>query len=61
MIRLITATPGSGKTCLVIEWLIREIERGFYKEFYSNIEGLQITGIRPLPDDCDWRKLNPEK
>lgn len=61
MIRLITATPGSGKTCLVVEWLLREIDRGFYKEFYTNIEGLRVCGVRPLPADCDWRKLNPEK
>ncbi|OOS02665.1 Zonular occludens toxin (Zot) [Moraxella cuniculi DSM 21768] len=61
MIRLITATPGSGKTCLVVEWLIREVERGFYKEFYTNIEGLRICGVRPLPPDCDWRALNPNK
>lgn len=61
MIRLITATPGSGKTCIVIEWLLREIDRGFYKEFYTNIEGLTVCGVRPLPDDCDWRQLNSDK
>ncbi|WP_323842847.1 zonular occludens toxin domain-containing protein [Moraxella sp. Pampa] len=61
MIRLITATPGSGKTCVVVEWLLKEIDRGFYKEFYTNIEGLTVCGVRPLPDDCDWRKLNPKK
>ena len=27
MIRLITATPGSGKTCLVVEWLLKEIDK----------------------------------
>ncbi|MFC0819893.1 zonular occludens toxin domain-containing protein [Moraxella marmotae] len=61
MIRLITAIPGSGKTCLVVEWLIREVEKGFYKEFYTNIEGLRICGVRPLPDNCDWLTLNPDK
>lgn len=61
MIRLITATPGSGKTCIVVEWLLREIERGFYHEYYTNIENLTICGVRKLPNDCDWRKLNPEK
>lgn len=61
MIRLITSTPGSGKTCLVMEWLLREIEKGFYKEFYSNIEGIKVAGVRPLPPDADWRELNPNK
>lgn len=61
MIRLITSTPGSGKTCLVMEWLLREIEKGFYKEFYSNIEGIKVAGVRPLPPNADWRELNPDK
>ncbi|STZ04722.1 zonular occludens toxin domain-containing protein [Moraxella equi] len=61
MIRLITSTPGSGKTCLVMEWLLREIEKGFYKEFYSNIEGIKVAGVRPLPENADWRQLNPNK
>ena len=61
MIRLVEATPGSGKTCLVIEWLLREIDKGFYKEFYSNIADLKVCGVRPLPEDCDWRQLNPDK
>lgn len=61
MIRLITSTPGSGKTCLVMEWLLREIEKGFYKEFYSNIEDIKVAGVRPLPENADWRELNPNK
>lgn len=61
MIRLVTSTPGSGKTCLVMEWLLREIDRGFYKEFYSNIEGIRVAGVRPLPPNADWRELNPDK
>lgn len=61
MIRVITATPGSGKTCLVIEWLLKEIDKGFYGEYYANIDGLKVCGVRPLPKDCDWRTLNPDK
>lgn len=61
MIRLITASPGSGKTCIVVEWLIKEIDKGFYQAFYSNIEGLRIQGVRPLPKEADWRTLNPSK
>ncbi|STZ03003.1 hypothetical protein [Moraxella equi] len=37
MIRLITSTPGSGKTCLVMEWLLREIEKGFYTNRTQNM------------------------
>lgn len=58
MIRLITATPGSGKTCLVLEWLLREIDKGFYKTIYCNINDLKVCGVRPLLDD--WRDVPPE-
>lgn len=61
MIRLITASPGSGKTCIVIEWLCAEVDKGFYKEFYTNIENLRIAGVKKLPADGDWRTLNPNK
>lgn len=59
MIRLITATPGSGKTCLVIEWLLKELDKGFYKSIYANINGLKIMGIHPLLDD--WRTVPDDK
>ncbi|MCK4106519.1 zonular occludens toxin domain-containing protein [Acinetobacter radioresistens] len=58
MIRLITATPGSGKTCMVIEWLLKELDKGFYKSIYANINGLKIMGIHQLLDD--WRKVPDE-
>jgi hypothetical protein len=58
MIRLITATPGSGKTCMVIEWLLKELDKGFYKSIYANIEGLKIMGIKPLLSD--WRDVPDE-
>lgn len=61
MIRLITASPGSGKTCIVVEWLTKEVDKGFYKEFYTNIADLRITGLKPLPTDADWRTLNLDK
>lgn len=55
MIRLVTATPGSGKTCMVIEWLLKELDKGFYKSIYANIEGLKIMGVHKLLDD--WRNV----
>ena len=58
MIRLVTATPGSGKTCMVIEWLLGELDKGFYKAIYCNIEGLKIMGIHKLLDD--WRTVPDE-
>lgn len=58
MIRLITATPGSGKTCLVVEWLLKEVDKGFYKSIYHNINDLKITGLLPLLED--WRKVPEE-
>jgi zona occludens toxin len=58
MIRLITATPGSGKTCIVVEWLLREIDKGFYKSYYCNISNLRVCGVRPLLDD--WRTVPDE-
>lgn len=58
MIRLVTATPGSGKTCMVIEWLLGELDKGFYKSIYCNIEGLKIMGIHKLLDD--WRTVPDE-
>lgn len=59
MIRLIEATPGSGKTCIVIEWLLSEVDKGFYGNYYSNIADLKVAGVRALPDD--WRDINPDK
>lgn len=61
MIRLITATPGSGKTCLVVEWLLKEVDKQFYGEIYTNIEDLRIVGVKSLPPNADWRLLNPHK
>jgi len=61
MIRVIEGTPGSGKTCWTLEMLLREIDRGFYKEFYSNIEDLKVCGVRHIPPNFDWRTLNPDK
>lgn len=61
MIRLYTASPGSGKTCLVMEHLIKVVDSRFYDEIYTNIAEIKIMGLKPLPPDADWRLTNPNK
>ncbi len=61
MIRLIEAVPGTGKTNIVMDWLVKEIDEGNYKDFYANIENITICGVKPLPDNVDWLSLNPDK
>jgi len=52
MIILITATPGSGKTQYAIkEYLLKALAEG--RPCYANINGLDIPGVKPSPDD--WR------
>lgn len=51
MITLITAVPGSGKTLFSIGEILKYQEQG--RQVYTNIDGLQIAGVRPVPDD--WR------
>jgi hypothetical protein len=59
MIRVIEATPGAGKTNIVVEWLCKEIDKGFYDEIYTSINGLRIVGVRSMGEQFDWRTLNP--
>lgn len=54
MLYLVSATPGTGKTCWVVKKLIEEfIESDEYKgrPIYANIAGLKIDGIKEPPDD----------
>lgn len=59
MIRVIEATPGAGKTNIVVEWLCKEIDKGFYDEIYTSINGLRIVGVKSMGEQFDWRALNP--
>lgn len=53
MITLITGTPGSGKTLYAVTRLIKEINTNPDRPVYSDIKGLKIEGVHPVPDD--WR------
>lgn len=53
---LVTAPPGSGKTLWMV-WRILQLvnER---RLVYTNIDGLEIAGVLPIPDwTDDWRDL----
>lgn len=54
MITLITGTPGSGKTLYAVTRLIKEINTNPDRPIYSDIKGLKIEGVHPVPDD--WRE-----
>lgn len=59
MIRVIEATPGAGKTNIVVEWICAEVDKGFYDEIYTSINGLRVVGVKAIDGDFDWRTLNP--
>lgn len=50
---LITGTPGSGKTLYAVTRILEEAQKG--RLIFSNIDGLKIDGVHPIPDDLDWR------
>ena len=53
MMYLVSATPGTGKTCWVVKQLLEWIEKPENKDrkIYANIAGLKIEGIETPPDD----------
>lgn len=53
MMSLITGTPGSGKTLYAVSRIIEEAAKG--RLIFSNIDGLAVPGVHPMPDDLDWR------
>lgn len=54
-LRLITGKKGSGKTLWTVDQLFKEVEKGFYEDFYSDITGLKHTGVKIAPED--WRDI----
>lgn len=58
---LITGVMGAGKTLKAVSDLVDDIEQNEKRPieekrtYYSNITGLKINGIEPIPDDFDWR------
>ncbi len=53
MIRLITGTPGSGKTLYTVAQIIKIRQDNPDRMIYSDIKGLRIDGVEQAPDD--WR------
>jgi len=51
MITIITGTPGSGKTLKCVEMILEYRKQG--RAVYADINGLNIEGVKPSPDD--WR------
>lgn len=53
MIRLITGTPGSGKTLYTVSQIMSIRQNHPDRKIYSDIKGLRIEGVDEAPDD--WR------
>ena len=51
MLTLITGVPGSGKSLRAVYELKKALDAG--RPCYSDIEGLNMPGVLPAPDD--WR------
>jgi zona occludens toxin (predicted ATPase) len=61
MLSIVTGTPGAGKTLRAIQLILERLEKNKnLKEgeepfkIYTNIEGINIPGLLPAPDD--WRE-----
>ena len=52
MMRLITGTPGAGKSLFAVSEIVKAVKDG--RTVYTNIEGMDLEGVFPL-DDKDWR------
>lgn len=59
MIHLITGTPGSGKTLLAVELILKNRKSENIRPLYANIEGLNLDELRCFKlDDVDqWYEL----
>lgn len=53
---LVTAPPGSGKTLWMVWRILQLVNEG--RLIYTNIDGLNVDGVLPIPDwTDDWRDL----
>lgn len=55
-ITLLTGNPGSGKSLFAISMIEAAIKRG-NRHVFTNITGVTIPGVLPIPADADWRNL----
>lgn len=53
MMRLITGTPGAGKTLFAVSEIVKAVKEG--RTVYTNIEGMDLEGVFPLTEN-DWRE-----
>lgn len=51
--QLITSPPGSGKSLLAM-WMISQFVEQ-QRPVYTNIDGVTLKGVLPLPESTDWR------
>lgn len=51
--QLITSAPGSGKTLLAMWMICQFVEQ--QRPVYTNIDGVTLKGVLPLPESTDWR------
>ena len=56
---ILTGNPGSGKSLYSVDLIDQTIKLGT-RPVYSNITGINIPGVQPLPADADWNNL-PDK
>src|SRR5690554_1348871 len=54
MMRLITGTPGAGKTLFTVSEIIQIAKDDPERPIYTNIDGMNYPGVEPLTD-TDWR------
>lgn len=55
MMYLITGMPGNGKTLYAVSFIRDEVKKG--RTVFTDIKGITLEGVQPIPDDGDWRKL----
>lgn len=55
MMQLITGVPGAGKTLYAVQRIVDEVKEG--REVYTNIAGIAVDGVQPIPEHNDWREL----